>query len=347
MSDTQCPICSSNLKIDPKHSEEFFDAVIYDCPQCGNYILEGLAALDPGLHDSGQLISAWIRLQNKRGNNRPFIGHRFFEEDWFKNLRNMGLPQTIDEKQDGLLKAYADIVQDDYGKIFKVARYPWLVSEIAAKDMSDIIGLNQLLMDLEYIWVDPDSGNNKIRITAKGWQHIKDLSKPSYSSDLAFIAMWYDPSLDAYRQSVNKAIVECGFKPIIIDDVDFNDFIMDKVIQYIRQAQFLVADLTCIREKDNRTDLRVSGGVRGGVYWEAGMAYGLGKTVIQTCRDDDCSKKRIHFDLTQYQTIFWKPEELTTEIRPMSSHISDLTFTERLAQRILATIGKGKYFAPG
>ncbi len=76
------------------------------------------------------------------------------------------------------------------------------------------------------------------------------------------------------------------------------------------------------------------------------MAYGLGKTVIQTCRDDDCSKRRIHFDLNQYQTIYWKQEELTTEIRPLSGHIPDPTFTERLAQRILATVGKGNYIAP-
>jgi len=88
-------------------------------------------------------------------------------------------------------------------------------------------------------------------------------------------------------------------------------------------------------------------GVRGGVYWEAGMAYGLGKTVIQTCRDDNEAKRRIHFDLNQYQTMPWKQDELNTEVRPLSSSISDPTFTERLAQRILATIGKGNYIVPG
>ncbi len=346
MSDTQCPVCSSELKTAPK-AHENYDALIYDCPQCGNYILEQLAQVDQNFDDSKQLISAWIRLQNKRGNNRPFIGVHFFEEDWFKNLRNMGLPQTVNEKLDELLKAYAHIVKDDYGKIVHAAQYPTLISDIAAKNISEILGLNQLLSELEYIWAAPNRGNNYIRITAKGWQRINDLSKPSYSSDLAFIAMWYDPSLDNYRESVKKAIAECGYEPIIINDVDFNDFIMDEVIQYIRQARFLIADLTCSPEIDNQANSRVIQGVRGGVYWESGMAYGLGKTVIQTCRDDDCSKRRIHFDLNQYQTIFWKQEELTTVIRPLSSHISDPKFTERLAQRILATVGKGNYFAPG
>jgi hypothetical protein len=225
--------------------------------------------------------------------------------------------------------------------------YPTLVSDIAAKNIVEILGLNQLLSELEYLWQDPIHGINRIRITAKGWQRINDLSKPSYSSDSAFIAMWYDPSLVNYRESAKKAIAECGYEPIIINDVDFNDFIMDEVIQYIRQARFLIADLTCSPEIVNQANSEVTQGVRGGVYWESGMAYGLGKTVIQTCRDDDCSRSRIHFDLNQYQTIFWKQEDLNTDIRPLSSHISNPTFTEKIAKRILATVGKGNYFTPG
>jgi hypothetical protein len=344
MYDTQCRVCSSELKTAPNSSQKF-DALI-DCPQCGKYELDELSPVNQEPQDLKQLISAWIRIQNRHG-IIPYISHCYLEEDWFKNLRNMGLPQTVNEKLDELLKAYAHIVKDDYGKFVEATDYPTLISDIAAKNMPEILGLNKFLSELEYIENDFDARTNHIRITAKGWQRIDDLSKPSYSSDSAFIAMWFDSSLASYRECVKKAIDECGYKPIIIDDVDFNDFIMDEVIQYIRQARFLIADLTCIPEEDNKTDPRVSGGVRGGVYWEAGMAYGLGKTVIQTCRDDDCSKKRIHFDLNQYKTIFWKQEELTTEIRPLSSPISNPTFAERLALRILATVGKGNYLTPG
>ncbi len=346
MSDIQCPVCSSKLETAPTPHQKY-DALTYDCPQCGKYVLEEFADTNRELYDSKQLISAWIRLQNKRGNNGPFISANFSKEDWFKNLRNMGFPQTVNEKLDGLLKAYADIVRDDYDKMVKTIQHPTLISDIAGKNYEEIKGLNRLLAELEYLWSEPSHPNEHIRITAKGWQRIDNLLKPSYSSDLAFIAMWYDPSLDNYRESVKKAITVCGYEPIIIDDVDFNDFIMDEVIQFIRQARFLILDLTCSPEIDIQANSKVIRGVRGGVYWEAGMAYGLGKTVIQTCRDDDCSKRRIHFDLSQYQTIFWKQDELTTEIRPFSSHISNPTFTERLAQRILATVGKGNYIAPG
>ncbi len=346
MSDTQCPVCSSELITGPRPSEKAF-ASFCDCPQCGRYLLGDLAPLNQELRDSKQLISAWLQLQNKRGNNRFFIEDEFPTHDWFKNLRNMGFPQAVNEKLDGLLKAYAYIVKDDYAKIVKANQYPTLISDIAGKNYTEIVGLNQLLAELEYLWMEPSHPNEHIRITAKGWQRIDDLLKPSYSSDLAFIAMWYDPSLDDYRESVKKAVTECGYEPIIINDIDFNDFIMDKVIQLIRQARFLIADLTCSPEIDIPDNPKVIQGVRGGVYWEAGMAYGLGKTVIQTCRDDDCSNRRIHFDLNQYQTIPWKQDELTTEIRPLSNNISNPTFTERLAQRILATIGKGNCIAPG
>ena len=341
MPDMQCPVCSSELKTVPKPSEKAF-ASINDCPQCGRYLLEDLALSDQELHDSRQLISAWLRLQNKRGNNRFFIEDGFPTHDWFKNLRNMGFPQTVNEKLDGLLKAYADIVKDDYNEIVAVEQYPELVSDIAAKNLDEIKGLNRLLAELKYIEADPSFSDRHVRLTAKGWLRIDDLSKSISTSDSAFIAMWYDPSLQSYRDSAIAAVISCGYRPLIVDLHEFNDFIMDTVVAMIREARFLIADLTC-RPEIAAGEGKVKQGVRGGVYWEAGMAYGMGKTVILTCEDDGESRHRIHFDLQQYQTIFWKQHELSTTIRDITSPIPDANLAEKLAQRILATIGKGTY----
>jgi hypothetical protein len=71
------------------------------------------------------------------------------------------------------------------------------------------------------------------------------------------------------------------------------------------------------------------------------MAFGLGKHVVHTCRDDDESKRRLHFDVAQYRTIFWKPDELTTTIRDLTVPISTPFFAEKLAMQILGTIGRG------
>jgi len=217
MSDTQCPVCSSKLETAPVDHQRY-DASIYDCPQCGQYVLENLAEVDRNLHDSKQLISAWIQLQNKRGNNRPFISVHFSEEDWFKNLRNMGFPQTVNEKLDGLLKAYADIVKDDYHKIVKAIQYPTLISAIGGKDYEQIKGLNKLLAELDYLWSEPSHPNEHVRITAKGWQRITELNKSISTSNSAFIAMWFDPQTNDCREAIKEAVTACGYNPVIVDD---------------------------------------------------------------------------------------------------------------------------------
>ena len=64
-------------------------------------------------------------------------------------------------------------------------------------------------------------------------------------------------------------------------------------------------------------------GARGGVYYEAGFAYGLGLDVIYSCRKDMVDQ--LHFDTRQYYHIVWEtPEELR----------------DSLAQRIEALIGR-------
>ncbi|MFC2038989.1 hypothetical protein ACFLUG_04390 [Chloroflexota bacterium] len=345
MPELQCPICENPLNRPPSLREDM-DASRYDCPQCGNFTFSDYTRFVQGFEDSKPLISAWIRRQNTNGTT-PIVAQGDNDGTWFRTLRSMGFPQTVNEKLDGLLLGYANVAKDDYAKIIKSGQYLALISEIAGKNYGEIKGINQLLVELEYLAsTSPANLNEHMRITAKGWQRIADLQQPSSSSDLVFIAMWFDPSLDGYRESVKAAVTECGFEPIFIDAVEFNGFIMDEVIKFIRQARFMIADLTCSPENDDMQNRYVTGGVRGGVYWEAGMAYGLSKSVIQTCKDEDFSKRRVHFDLNQYQTMSWKQDELSTDIRPLSGHIPDPTFTERLAIRISSTVGKGNYIPP-
>ena len=55
-------------------------------------------------------------------------------------------------------------------------------------------------------------------------------------------------------------------------------------------------------------------GARGGVYYEAGFAHGLGIPVIFTCRNESLDK--VHFDTRQYNHIVWTdPAKLRTDLR--------------------------------
>ncbi len=126
--------------------------------------------------------------------------------------------------------------------------------------------------------------------------------------------MWFGQSVNGlYERGIGPAVEAAGYKPLRIDQKPDANKIDDEIIAEIRRSRFVVADFT-----------HGEGGARGGVYYEAGFAYGLKIPVIFTCREDMFDK--IHFDTRQYNHIGWKiPEDLV----------------EPLKQRILARIGEG------
>ena len=74
--------------------------------------------------------------------------------------------------------------------------------------------------------------------------------------------MWFDKTMDNFFfNGIQPAIEHDGTKCIRIDFKEHNNKICDEIIAEIRRSRYLVADFT---------------GNRGGVYYEAGFAYGLG-----------------------------------------------------------------------
>lgn len=191
------------------------------------------------------------------------------------------------------------------------------------------------LRGLELISIRKDTlpSELRIKITSKGWQKIAELenAKAFKNSDKAFLAMWFNEETDVLYDAVRKALEQAGYCPegIRVDDTHHNDFIMNKVINMINDARFVIADFTCTKE--DTKDKKVKNGVRGGVYFEAGYARGQNKEVIHTCRDDDESKKRMHFDTEQIYRITWNPSNMDK-------------FIEDLRNQILVTVGKGPHF---
>jgi hypothetical protein len=123
------------------------------------------------------------------------------------------------------------------------------------------------------------------------------------TSSQGFVAMWFDPALKvAYEDGFAAAIRGAGYDPQRVDMSEHADKIDDRIIAEIRRSAFVVADFT---------------GHRGGVYYEAGFAHGLGCPVIFTCKTCDCDK--LHFDVRQYNTIRWNvPTEI---VRPLQNRI--------------------------
>ncbi len=124
--------------------------------------------------------------------------------------------------------------------------------------------------------------------------------------------MWFEPMMrDVYDTVLSPTIRACGYEPLRVDGTEHNGKIDDEIVASIRRARFVVADFS---------------GQRGGVYYEAGLAHGLGLPVIFMCRVADIPN--LHFDVRQYNTIDWQDTNL------------DLA-RERLRNRILATLGQG------
>ena len=153
----------------------------------------------------------------------------------------------------------------------------------------------------------------EVRVTIEGYRKIAE-QEVYVATTQAFVAMWFDDSMnDAFERGIKPAIELAGYKPLRIDQKSDVNKIDDEIIAEIRRSRFLVADFTHGDE-----------GARGGVYFEAGFAHGLGIPVIFTCRKDMVGK--LHFDTRQYAHIVWQnPEELRDGLR----------------NRILARIGEG------
>lgn len=342
LSNTQeqiCPICNDTYAKRVEASVDGNWVSNWDCERCGKYSVGfRIASLQPW-KEVRHLVSAWIRRENISG-EIPNItidetDHlSLYPEKWSARFNSMGFPSTVNEKLDALLLSYSKSIENVYGRQFSFGRLS-VIADIAARNQEEVNGLNDLLDELGFI-------DKKFpKITAKGWLHLDELQKSPKNSNSAFVAMWFDDTTKKYREAVVAAISHCGYKPVIIDQQEYNDFIMNQVVSSIKQSRFLVADFTSRPEIEK--DGKVRSGVRGGVYWEAGMAYGLGVPVIHTCEDHKDSSNRIHFDVHQYNTIFWKPEELGTEIRPLDQSYPNPNFAEKLSSRILATVGKGNY----
>ncbi|ANY77006.1 hypothetical protein BB934_01215 [Microvirga ossetica] len=126
--------------------------------------------------------------------------------------------------------------------------------------------------------------------------------------------MWFDDSMiDAYVRGFKRAIDDSGYSTMRIDGKEHINKVDDEIIAEIRRSRFVVSDFTSKPDQP-----------RGGVYFEAGFAFGLNIPVIWTCREDLIGK--VHFDTRQFNHILWTtPEDLY----------------EKLKNRIGAVIGDG------
>ena len=253
-------------------------------------------------------LTTWIINQRMQGVWMPEITEVVIEH--VKARRSLSVNERADrlltyiERRATTVSTSVAIEEGTY------AAYAWSEST----EWNEIFYFLNYLRDTELIQGDRSAdGSFWGNLTVDGYTRIED-RRTSVDTSQAFVAMWFDDSMnEAYEKGIEPAIVEAGYKPLRIDRKEHVNKVDDEIIAGLRRSRFVVADST--HGKD---------GARGGVYYEAGFAHGLGLQVIFTCRKDAMGK--VHFDTNHYNHIDWTdPADLR----------------KRLKNRILRVIGEG------
>jgi hypothetical protein len=277
------------------------------CQRCGHYWISDDAkdslAEKPFSSVQRGTVSGWLRQNPKQRILRADV-QRLYE-----------MPAlAVSEQADRLLRHLAKL-HPQPGATFAIPlRDPDLQATAWAYGDGHMTYLiRDYLAKLRRIDVSGAAANSEFTATIapEGWARLEQLQSVNPDSPHAFIAMHFHASTDDIRKELTAGVERAGYRVLIVDEKPSNDFILDEILGGIRQSRFVVADFT---------------NQRGGVYFEAGFAQGLGLPVVRTCRADQVGQ--LHFDVNHYSFLLWEPEKLEE-------------FAEKLRNHILATIGKG------
>ncbi len=288
MNETTCPLCDSPAK--HQMSIKCMVATVL-CKVCGTYKIA--IPLHDGIScnlvdkDDRFLLSGLTRRASEENTKITLT---------LDNLRSTLESHSVDtdptERMNRTLLYVGEHQKraDGYVEIDTDKDYPL----VFARDSSELMYLLSTLSSMGFLELPPTlTGRLKYRLTPQGWNAVRQLHQTPVDSNQAFVAMWFTCDIkSAYVDGIKPALESTGFMPYRVDLDEFSGKIDDRIIAEIRRSELLVADFT---------------GNRGGVYFEAGFALGLGIPVIWTCRKTDISK--VHFDTRQYNHITWEGAE--------------------------------------
>ena len=302
-----CPLCrqQDGVQVYAASSKDHAEVI---CPRCGEYFYDQVDPpdLDGKFKDVRHVISGVIRSRTDRGDKSTDLRRTTVDD----LIAGAPVPQTASEYIDRLLLYLAARVDRPWSKLVfeKERNYPLLFM----KGPDDMNGFTLLAKDLGYL--EPRPGG-EWRFTPAGWERVERLRDAQPRSHQAFVAMWFDPTLDdAWTNGLTPGVEDSGyFKAVRSDRAQYLGKVDDWIIAQIRLSGLVVADFT---------------GNRGGVYYEAGFAMALGIPVVFTCREDHM--KDVHFDTNHFPHIVWsQPADLRTKLN------------DRIVGAVLPTVGRG------
>lgn len=296
-----CPICR-NVTNSHTRVGDSFDV---DCPRCGIFKISGTVTDDLMRENYAQ--KKRISLSNAVWKSGGTIVLNTYN---FKELMDSRGISFIEKANNFLLEIEKNT--EFAGKSVYINLNDLHLQAVSnAGDGTEIWEIITFLASEGLIHQENTGKSRAITIKPKGWIHIDNLQRPNSESMQGFVAMWFSEEMfNVYSDALSSAISDAGYLPHRVDQKEHAHRIDDEIISQIRRSRFVVADAT---------------GHRGGVYYEAGFAMGLGLPVFWTCRQGD----ELHFDVRQYNCIFWNSNDLPQ-------------FRLALSRRIEAVLGRGK-----
>ena len=329
-----CPVClSKNIRESADYAS---DSIFYSCPVCGRFELTSSVELDLNVLASYLFYNRFdIGTGSEMRYHTTLSKERCdrYQQEFNKGNISQGRPVHMD---DSIIfswypKSFSERIDMILLNINRRASHIGQVVNYSNEELisllfvdryekqnngqchirknEDYIAETQYMLDylLKQQYIEGSSGVNdsfKIMLMPKGLSQVDLLERNLGTGRDVMIAMKFGDDTLKLREAIKKGIQDAGFKPILIDEVEHNDFITPEILKHIKNSKFVVVDLT---HHNN------------GAYFEEGYAMGLGKPVIQLCK----ASEKLHFDVAQKNTIMWEKEE-------------DIPL--RLKNRILATI---------
>ena len=230
----KCPICldaSAHIEDAPAGR----DAYEIACPRCGPYLITRTAgASDLSKYGPRHLMSAIIRNRAERG-ERMELGILNFEH-------LMDSAPHVDDPFSKIDLLLGHVLRLG-GRVDKPAMFNSNhdFPLIFAEDNQEFSFYLKKGIDIGLL----ENAGTGYRLTLEGWKRLRELYKPSSQSEQAFVAMWFDKSLDkAWENGLKPALITCNLKPLRIDLEEHNEKICDRIISEIRRSCLVVSDFT-------------------------------------------------------------------------------------------------------
>jgi hypothetical protein len=296
---SQCPLCKENEDVKEQICANERN---YCCPFCGEFLINKVV-YERILEDEEVRvkISYWIHKQKKTV--YPLV----LDRSIFNIIKTIEIPKPA-EQADNLI-IWLGNNQKKPGKrlSFKLNRLALIIGAyngVGARYVSEELEKNGFI-DFRFD-KNPEKTVSYL-LTFKGWERYDEIKRKGIYSYKAFMAMKFGETElnDFFENHLKAAIKQTGFDLFKLDEDPKAGLIDDNLRVSIRNARFLLADLS----HGNK-----------GAYWEAGYAEGLGKQVIYLCKKEvfDNPETKPHFDTNHHLTILWEsnnPKQACNDIK--------------------------------